>query len=75
MSSPRAQVPMPNRGVMLRSRAMVLDEMAARERRWADTGNPEVLSLIDEWTAARTRLANLYIYHELLEPVKKELAE
>ena len=45
--------------LQLQSRAMVFDETASRQRRWADVDNPEVLAKIDAWNAARTRVANL----------------
>jgi tetratricopeptide (TPR) repeat protein len=44
---------------VVRSRAMVLDEMAARHRYVANQANPEVVRLARSLNAARTRLAGL----------------
>jgi CHAT domain-containing protein/tetratricopeptide (TPR) repeat protein len=45
----------------LRSRALVLDEMASRHRAIGRSENPEVAALAQELDAARRRLANLVV--------------
>jgi len=44
---------------VVRSRAMVLDEMAARKRAWLEAGDAAIAALGDELTATRNRLARL----------------
>ncbi len=71
----------------VRSRAVVLDEMAARHRAIADTSNARVASLADTLAGARARLAALVVrgigdqsptaYRKLIEDAQaaKEAAE
>jgi CHAT domain-containing protein/tetratricopeptide (TPR) repeat protein len=46
---------------VIRTRAMVLDEMAARTRRQALPPDPQTTALVDEYQRASTSLANLYM--------------
>ncbi len=46
---------------LARSRAMVLDEMAARHRQFGSPGDPEVVALAEELRDARDRLARLVV--------------
>jgi CHAT domain-containing protein/tetratricopeptide (TPR) repeat protein len=46
---------------VIRSRAVVLDEMASRHRSIAGSQDPEVAELVERLTRARTRLANLVV--------------
>jgi len=73
--------------VVIRSRALVFDELAARRRSAYGSGDPEIRELADQLSAARTRLANLVlrgtgdatpeVYRKLLVEAreKKEKAE
>jgi len=68
--------------VLLRSRALVLDEMAARRRAVAEADDPEVARLAGGLTTARRRLANLLVrgpgprgpelYRSLIEDARRE---
>jgi CHAT domain-containing protein/tetratricopeptide (TPR) repeat protein len=74
-------------GAVVRSRALVLDEMAARHRTVAISADPDVARLGGELTSARERLARLVVrgpdkesaghYHKLLGDTRleKERAE
>jgi CHAT domain-containing protein len=46
---------------LVRSRAVVLDEMAARQRSVVGSGNPEIARLAEELAEARATLANLTV--------------
>jgi CHAT domain-containing protein len=73
---------------LIRSRALVFDEMSARHRTTVETSDPEIAALVDSVSSARRRLANLVVrgpgaiapgedYRSLLEKVslEKEQAE
>jgi CHAT domain-containing protein/tetratricopeptide (TPR) repeat protein len=73
--------------VVIRSRALVFDELAARHRSAYGSGDPEVRQLADQLLSARTRLATLVfrgvgdttpeVYRKLLDDARenKEKAE
>jgi CHAT domain-containing protein/Tfp pilus assembly protein PilF len=66
---------------LVRSRAVILDEIAARQRK-AVSGDPRTAKLVEELVAARTRLANLTVrglnhldaeeYREYVEQARAE---
>jgi tetratricopeptide (TPR) repeat protein len=72
---------------VIRSRALVFDELAARQRSASESGDPEVKQLSDQLLSARTRLATLVFrgaedmkpeaYRKLLDDAReqKEKAE
>jgi CHAT domain-containing protein/tetratricopeptide (TPR) repeat protein len=55
---------------LLRSRAMVLDEMASRHRLPEGTGDPETGRLAANLASARSRLANLTLRGPRAEPIE-----
>jgi tetratricopeptide (TPR) repeat protein len=58
---------------LIRSRAMVLDEMAARHRSVERAGSPEVAGLADRLSASRARLASLMVRGPGPEGIEKHL--
>ena len=69
-------------GSVVRSRALVLDEMAARHRTVSRAADPETARLAETLTSARERLARLVVrgpghdpperYHKLLDETRQE---
>ena len=69
-------------GAVVRSRALVLDEMAARHRTVSRAADPEMARLAETLTSARERLARLVVrgpgnepaerYHKLLDETRQE---
>jgi CHAT domain-containing protein len=69
-------------GAVVRSRALVLDEMAARHRTVSRAADPEMARLAEALTSARERLARLVVrgpgnepperYHKLLDGTRQE---
>ena len=69
-------------GAVVRSRALVLDEMAARHRTVSGSADPEMARLVGEVTSARERLAHLVVrgpgderpelYHKLVDDTRQE---
>src|SRR6267142_190361 len=69
-------------GAVVRSRALVLDEMAARHRTVSLAADPEMARLAEQLTPARERLARLVVrgpgnepaerYHKLLDETRQE---
>ena len=67
---------------LIRSRALVFDEMAARHRAVTKSSDPEIRRLFEELIAARQKLANLIVrgpealpldsYHEILARARKQ---
>jgi len=47
--------------LLLRSRSIVFDEMARRQRRWSDTDDPGTRERFEELTEARSRVSNLFM--------------
>ncbi len=81
----RKGAPTPARAVwdaLVRSRALVLDEMATRHRTVGEVGEPEIARLARELASARERLANLIVrgrgtdlpesYRTLLDRARQE---
>ncbi|MBD3335452.1 MAG: CHAT domain-containing protein [Candidatus Eisenbacteria bacterium] len=68
---------------LIRARALVLDEMAARQRRLSASQQPEAAQLLQAYQEAATRMANLYVrgpqdadpemYRRRLEDARREL--
>lgn len=56
---------------LIRSRAAVLDEICARHRSLAASGEPELVALAEALTAARERLANLVVRGPADEPPER----
>ena len=67
---------------LVRSRALVLDEMASRHRTVLESADPETARLAGQFTSARERLARLVVrgpatespesYHKLLDDTRQE---
>jgi CHAT domain-containing protein/tetratricopeptide (TPR) repeat protein len=60
---------------VIRARALVLDEMGARNRSQADSGDPDTTKLADELGSLRQRLANLLVRGSADDPAMRKLIE